>query len=471
MRMATEERLTKLLEIASHAANIIKKEKGYIRVVSHFDADGICAGAIMYETLRLMNKDFEVNFVKQLEQDVAENIAKNDADLWIFTDLGSGQLEAIKKYFPGKTVIVADHHQPADLSWDGLTHINPHLVGIDGKDEISGAGVTYLLCRMLTSKAWKLVDLAVIGATGDMQKTNGNFKGINKMLLEDAELAGKMTVDKGVRLFGRYTRPLFMAVTYSTDPFIPNISGNQSGAIQFLTNYGIPFKNNRGEWLKLCDLSRDDEKKLASALLIEAASAGLKPRDLIGNVYKLSNNYEIREFSTILNACGRIERPVEGMKLCLGQIDSPDSIMGEYRRKIATYLEWVKNNKDAFKKTGVATYVIAKNSISDNMIGTVVSIAMRSTLNANIAFGFANSQNGVKVSARILINSNGTNMGKAVQEAAKTVGGEGGGHTNAAGAKIPIGTEEKFIEIVEPLLSKKWENGSGKDIVEIEELP
>lgn len=469
--MAMEDRLSLLLEQATRAAAAIKKEKGYIRVVTHFDADGICAGAIMYETLRILKKDFEVDFVKQLEQDVAENLAKNNADLWIFTDLGSGQLDAIKSHFAGKSVIVADHHQPADVSWDGLMHINPHLAGIDGKDEISGAGVTYLLCRMLTSKAWKLVDLAVIGAAGDMQKTNGNFKGINKMLLEDAQLAGKMTVDKGVRLFGRFTRPLFMAISYSTDPFIPNISGNQSGAVQFLTNYGIPIKNARGEWLKLSDLSRDDEKKLASALLIEAASAGVKPGDIIGNVYKLSNNYEIREFATILNACGRIERPVEGMKLCLGMMESPDRIMAEYRRKIASYLDWVKVNKDSFRKTDMAVYVVAGNSVSDNMIGTVVSIAMRSTLKANIAFGFANSNNGVKVSARILANTNGANLGRAVQEAAKAVGGEGGGHTNAAGAKIPLDSENKFIEVVEPLLAKKWENGNGKDYVELETIP
>ncbi len=465
--MDTEDHLNLLLEKATQAANAIKKEKGYIRVVTHFDADGICAGAIMYETLRVLKKDFEVDFVKQMEQDVAAGLAKNDADLWIFTDLGSGQLDAIKKYFGAKPVIVADHHPPLDISWEGLLHINPHLVGIDGKDEISGAGVTYLLCRMLTSKAWKLVDLAVIGAAGDMQKTNGNFRGINAMFLKDAELSGKMKVEKGVRLFGRYTRPLFRAVAYSTDPFIPNISGNQSGAVQFLTNYGIPIKNNKGEWLRLCDLSKDEEKKLASALLIEAAHAGIKPKDLIGNVYKLSNNYEIREFATILNACGRIEKPVEGMKLCLGMIESPDGIMDEYRRKIAAYLDWIRQNQESFRRTEKAVYVVAKGNVSDNMIGTVVSIAMRSTLKANIAFGFADSKNGVKVSGRILINSSGANLGRAVQEAAKAVGGEGGGHANAAGAKIPLGSEEKFIEAVEPLLSKKWENGN--DRVELDE--
>jgi len=462
--------LNSLLALASRAADIIKSEKGHIRVVTHFDADGICAGAIMHETLSTLKKNFEIDFVKQLERDVAAGISKDkdSADLWIFTDLGSGQLDAIKEFFPGKKIVVADHHQPIDISWDGLTHVNPHLAGIDGKDEISGAGVAYLVCRMLTSKAWKLVDLAVIGAAGDMQKVNGNYKGVNEMFVKDAELAGKLKVDKGLRLFGRYTRPLIKAIEYSTDPFIPNISGNQSGALQFLNNYGIPIKDSKGAWLRLADLSKDDEKKLASALLIEATHAGVKPGDLIGNVYKLHNNYEIREFTTILNACGRIEKPIDGMKLCLGHIDSADAIMGAYRKKIATYLEWIKLNKDAFVKTDNAVYVVAGNSISDNMIGTSVSIAMRSILKANVAIGFANSDNGVKVSGRILINSNGANLGKAVQQASKELGGEGGGHTNAAGAKIPLGTEAKFIQLIDPLLLKKWENGA--DLVDLAEV-
>ncbi|VVB61617.1 DHHA1 domain protein [uncultured archaeon] len=460
--------LNLLLGLASKAADVIRSEKGYIRVVTHFDADGICAGAIMYETLNTLKKNFQIDFVKQLERDIAEDLSKKDADLWIFTDLGSGQLATIKEFFSGKKVVVADHHQPADAELESLTHVNPHLVGIDGKDEISGAGVAYLICRMLTSKAWKLVDLAVIGAAGDVQKVNGNFKGINSMFLNDAELAGKIKVDKGLRLFGRYTRPLIKAVEYSTDPFIPNISGNQSGALQFLNNYGVPIKDKKGSWLRLCDLSKDDEKKLASALLIEAANAGVKPGDLIGNVYKLSSNYEIREFTTILNACGRIEKPVDGMKLCLGHIDSADAIMGAYRKKIAIYLDWIKVNKDSFIKTDNAVYVIAGSNISDNMIGTSVSIAMRSILKANVAVGFANSDNGVKVSGRILINSNGANLGKAVQQASKEVGGEGGGHTNAAGAKIPLGSEKKFIELIDPLLPKKWEN--GKDIVDLNEV-
>ncbi len=460
--------LNLLLGLATKAADAIKSEKGYIRVVTHFDADGICAGAIMQETLGTLKKDFEIDFVKQLERDVAIDLAKKDADLWIFTDLGSGQLSTIKELFPDKNIIVADHHQPADFSWDSLIHVNPHLAGIDGKDEISGAGVAYLVCRMLTSKAWKLVDLAVIGAAGDVQKVNGNFKGVNSMFLNDAQLAGKIKVDKGLRLFGRYTRPLIKAVEYSTDPFIPNISGNQSGALQFLNNYGIPIKDKNGSWLRLSDLSKDEEKKLASALLIEATHAGVKPGDLIGNVYKLSSNYEIREFTTILNACGRIEKPIEGMKLCLGHIDSADAIMGTYRKKIATYLEWIKANKDTFQKTGNAVYVIAGDSISDNMIGTAVSIAMRSILKANVALGFANSTNGVKVSGRILINSNGANLGRAVLQASKEVGGEGGGHTNAAGAKIPLGSESKFIEIIDPLLLKDWENGT--DVVDLAEV-
>jgi RecJ-like exonuclease len=66
--------------------------------------------------------------------------------------------------------------------------------------------------------------------------------------------------------------------------------------------------------------------------------------------------------------------------------------------------------------------------------------------------GFAYTENGdVKVSARatqVLIDK-GLNLSSALKQAAKELGGAGGGHDIAAGATIPKGKEEEFLEIVE----------------------
>ena len=139
----------KLESLAAKASEPISRETGKIQVVSHFDADGICAGSIAYHALKLLGKDFDIEFVKQLEEDELKRISEYSADLFLFTDLGSGQLNNIRKYIPDKVIVISDHHEPQGDAWDNLYHLNCHLAGFDGKDEISGAGVTYFLMKHL----------------------------------------------------------------------------------------------------------------------------------------------------------------------------------------------------------------------------------------------------------------------------------------------------------------------------------
>ncbi|MCK4551057.1 MAG: DHH family phosphoesterase, partial [Candidatus Aenigmarchaeota archaeon] len=415
--MDAKRKLMDLKNIAKNVAKPILKEQGSIQVVSHFDADGICAGTIMYKALQYLGKTFELSFVKQLDSSVLKSMASNPKDMIIFTDLGSGQLDIIRKYFPETKIVVADHHQPVNFYWSELSHLNPHLVGLDGKDDISGAGIVYILCRELSVRTKNLVEFALVGAVGDMQQKGDDFLGINNLFLEEAEFLGLVKKERGLRLFGRYTRPLHKALEYSTDPYVEGISGSESGAIQFLSDLGIPVKTRNGDWKTLSDLTKAEEKKLATALVIESVSSNGDSGKLIGSLYRLSNNYDIREFATLLNACGRLDQPLEGVKLCLGSRKVADDINKEYRRRLARAVYWYNKNKKGFKRTKNAMYIVAGDNVDDNFIGTVLSIAIRKGIDTNILFGFANTGTAVKVSARAKKSRDGINLGKAIREA------------------------------------------------------
>ncbi|MCD6409225.1 MAG: DHH family phosphoesterase, partial [Candidatus Verstraetearchaeota archaeon] len=66
----------------------------------------------------------------------------------------------------------------------------------------------------------------------------------------------------------------------------------------------------------------------------------------------------------------------------------------------------------------------------------------------SILVGFVNTPLYVKVSARCSpkLARRGFHLGQAVGKAAAAVEGEGGGHSTAAGAQIPLRTEEAFLE-------------------------
>jgi RecJ-like exonuclease len=76
---------------------------------------------------------------------------------------------------------------------------------------------------------------------------------------------------------------------------------------------------------------------------------------------------------------------------------------------------------------------------------------------------FANDDEGVKVSARGTpgLVRQGLDLSAVMGEAAPAVGGEGGGHDVAAGATIPAGTEEPFVERADAVIGEQLDSGDG----------
>lgn len=434
--------------VVARAAKCILQSKGRICIVSHFDADGICAAAIMYHALELLGRDFELNFVRQIDSLTAESISKKDASLWIFLDIGSGQLEAMEPFFRDKKIVVCDHHPPENVSWARLIHANPFLAGIEGTRQVSGSGMAYLVARELTARAKSTVELAVVGACGDMQGMPGKMHGINRLLLESAELSGRISVDIGLRVFGRYTRPIHKALANSTEPYIKGITGDESRAVQVISSLDIPLKKH-GKWRTISDLSKSEEKKLATLLIIENAFSGEDAREIVGKNFRLKNGFELRELASALNACGRLGEPLEGMKLALGMPNRAEELVSEYGRKIAKAIYWVNQNMDDFRKTENALYLVVGDNVAASMIGTIVSVVSKNST-VPVIFGLANEGGVVKVSARAEKDS-GVDLDAVTREAAKAVGGAGGGHRAAAGARIPPGTEDAFIRACEKI--------------------
>ncbi len=432
-------------EEISKAAKLVRKTagNGRIHVVGHYDADGITSASIMTQALRRMGAEFVVSIEKRLTEKVVKRLNHEKTDLVVFVDLGSGYMELVEKV-KAKTIVL-DHHQPSKVWTDGVIHVNP----IPVKKELSGAGVTYLLAEELDKNNIDLLDLAVVGAIGDRQID----KGLNKKLLEKAVSLSIVTKEKGLRMFGRMSRPLHTALVYSMDPFIPGVTGSESGAVQFLSELGIELKKD-GEWRTLSDLGKEEKKKLISAVIMERIRNGHKEaEDVLGDVLVLDRPEELsnaREFATILNAAGRMEEWDLGIEICINsRIDKMRKILKDYKKTVGTSLSWVKKNKDQFKTGKYAVYVEAGDKIPENLIGTVSSIFVKDAPKP-VVVGMADAEDLVKVSARR--RDIDLNLKTALSKTAKKVGGEAGGHPQAAGAMIPKGKEKRFINVLDEVI-------------------
>lgn len=435
-----------------------------IRVVSHLDSDGICACSILVKALSHENRKYSISIVHQLDQKVLQELSYEPYACYVFADLGSGQLSGIEKSLAQKTVFILDHHEPESVS-SRAYHVNPHLFSIDGSKEISGAGVAYLFAAALNSKNKGLAHLAIIGAIGDLQEQNG-FMPLNREILETAISLGAVAVTNGLRVFGSQTRPIYKLLEYSTDPYIPGVSGSESGSIQFLFSIGINPKNGK-DWKKLSQLTDEEAKKLASAIILKRSDEA-KPEDIFGYTYLLVHEEDesplkdAKEFSTLLNACGRMNKASLGIGACIGNQQAKQKAihqLGLYRKELIACLKWYNENKGSSNIHREKGFVIinAKDYLPFTFIGTLASILSKSqefedkTYILSLAYALDNN---MKASLRIVGKNGDCDLRSLMLDIIRYVGGEAGGHLEAAGAVIPIEKEQEFLTAAKEVLRK-----------------
>src|SRR3989338_6467924 len=140
------------LQEAIRLIDEISKKKP-IKVISHYDTDGITSAAIFTRALQRWNKKFSLQIVKGLDEQVIQSLPEDH--LLIFLDLASGSLDYLKNK---KTeVLIFDHHEIIQDIPSNVVMINPLL---ENHEMVSGAGICYLFAKMLSEYNRDLAHLA-----------------------------------------------------------------------------------------------------------------------------------------------------------------------------------------------------------------------------------------------------------------------------------------------------------------------
>jgi len=460
------------LERVREGAELIKMhiELGHtVRLISHRDADGITAGAILAKAIAREGGSFQLSIVKQVSEELIEELAKERREIYVFSDLGSGSIELIQKKLDFATVVVADHHPPeGDFSSDSKVLINPVPFGANSVRDLSGSGVAYFLAREMNPKNRDLAYIATVGAVGDMQEVDGQFHGLNLEIIEDGKKLGILEVRKELRLFGRESRPLYQMLAYATNPEIPEITGDERKAIEWLRARG--FDPEMRYW----QLREEEKRKLHEALLVHMIkhSAPKEAIDrLIGDVvvsplYPEGDvRHEAREFATLLNATGRLNAGTLGVAICLGDEDAykkARKMLEDYKREQIEARKFIIQNWSMAEEGEHAYVFYAGKNIRDTLVGIAANMAINAGL-ANpekpvvVIADSEEDENLVKASARTTEKAlaKGYHLGEALREVAEKLGGEGGGHAIAAGIRFPKARIDEFIRLFNEALAKQ----------------
>ncbi|NQV08339.1 DHH family phosphoesterase [Candidatus Woesearchaeota archaeon] len=458
-----EENYEKFREHVSTAAEKFKQldENETVRIISHYDADGISSASILVKLMNLLKRKYALSIVQQLNKQVLKELSNEEYKIYIFSDLGSGQYEFIKEILKDRSIFILDHHisKSKDFEKDNIVQLNPHLSGIDGGMDISGAGVCYLFGKELDSRMEKMSHIALIGAIADNQTKNGLSK-LNNEILQAAVKAGKIEIKKGPRFFGMQTKPLYKLLQYSTDPYIPEITGSENNSIQFLKDVGINPKTPTG-WKKAVELTEEEMEKLTKGI-ISKRKEEIKPEDIYTNHYILTDEEDgsplrdAREFSTLLNACGRMDKSSLGIGTCIGDEKMKKAavfLLEDYRNKIIEAVKWYEENKRSNDVISEDGFVIInlKDDVTSSISGTLASVLStykeikKGTYIMTMARNFENKT--TKISMRIAHDKKGCNVKDILEKIAENFDHmEYGGHEKAAGALFSTEKEKEFIE-------------------------
>jgi len=443
-----------------------------VLLASHIDADGLTSAAVASTALQRAEISFEVTFEDQLNDEAIAAIAATPYDTVLFTDFGSGQLDAIAAHEAAGdfTPVIADHHRPADA--DTEFHLNPLLEGIDGASELSGAGAAYVLARQLEGDGDNrdLAALAIVGAVGDMQASDGELHGANAEIVAQGEAAGSVRTATDLALYGKQTRPLPKLLEYASEVHVPGVSNDPSGAVSFLESLDVDLKDG-GDWRRWVDLDDEERQTVASSLVQRALKRGVSARKvdgLVGTTYALTDEpqgTELRdasEFSTLLNATARYERADVGLAVCLGDrseaLDRARTLLREHRRNLSEGIQWVK--EEGVTHEDDVQWFDAGDRIRETIVGIVAGMAVGSSgidrSTPIVAFARKNDAE-TKVSARgtNALVARGLDLSTAMNEGATAVGGEGGGHDVAAGATIPTDGKREFLDVVDDVIGEQ----------------
>ena len=438
-----------------------------VAIITHLDADGITAGSIMATAFRRMGARYSVRAVNDMNSSVVENMKAEGRDFYVIADLGGGWASNLRKALDDKWVII-DHHEITEdeiLTDDGGQILNPWKFGIDGGTEVSAGGLAYLVASALDLKNRDLSAIAVVSAVADRQDQGDkrSFSGLNAEILKTAQSLGLVSADLDILLSGRETLPPHAALAYTLFHYIDGLTWKKEACYLLLKDAGIKLKDNDGRWRVLAEFSQEEKSAIVEAITKFVGGSDKRLYeilldDLIGYVYTLTREdkrsllRDAREFSTVLNACGRIGRAGVGIAICMGDrntaLSTGEEIVSTYNMTLRNNISTIFSEKWRLTDDCKTAFINGDGILEEAMLGAVSSLLSRSpSLRGRLLFVRTLTKDGTyKFSSRKCLDCKSqANLGMIMRQCSKALSGVGGGHSAAAGCRIPSSALEDFI--------------------------
>lgn len=448
----------KLISKLGDASALIESTKGTIRILSHYDGDGICSAGIISKAVARCGKKFHTTMASVLKEEEIREL-QGGFELLIVTDMGSSQAESISKRMIelGTRCIILDHHKTDGRNSEysisdggAVVEINPRFHSVNGTSGCSGSTLSFLLAITMDPGNSDLAIMSLAGSLADRQHVPA-FSELNSGVLRLALEKGYLTSKRGMPFSGRSIEEALMT---SNDPFIDGISGNRETVLELLHQVEIDPED------KIESIDDERMKVLQSYLYIKLLKNGVQ-RSMVHELFR--DNFYIEDLGPLqdlayaIDGCGRFDMIPLGFKIAWGSSESYDEALENrflYKKKIQDLL--LKRKEEGVNDMDhIQWFMIEEDTLS----GTIAGLAHNYIFDHDKPMlALAKGDNGeIKVSSRgdTVLTSKGMDLGQAMKEASGMAGGGGGGHDVAAGAHFKEENIDAFLENVNEIVGRQ----------------
>lgn len=388
------------MSIESAAVHLAEnlREKEYVEIYGHHDADGIAAASILVHAL--LREDIQVR-LRILPRISPDDISSGNAT--VLCDFGSGLPDL------SDNVMVIDHHVPR---FEGEFHVNPRLEGIDGESELSASGAAYMVAQHIGDNR-DLAGVALLGMIGDHQ----TIQGPNQDIVNEGMANSFITPGRGMPLFGR---DLHEKLYTALHPLLYGIAGESETARSIID---------------ACTMRNEVDMGLLLSDVILKVSPHHNVRSLTslwGDTWHLERGAvkDAHSMAGILDGCGKSGRGILGVSLCLRSHEYLEEAWETARAYRLRVIE-AAQNAHQMNENPYFYEIADAGAIS----GVADAFSFDGLLTHPVAV-MAPQEDWYSVSARCPEGVE-TDLATLLSDLAGECGGSGGGHHSRGGAKIP----------------------------------
>lgn len=451
----TDSSTAALWEAARQMVALLRSREGTLRLVGHYDGDGLTSSAILAVALERAAIPFQLTNVTGLNDTVVQQLAAEAPERVLLCDMGSGQRDLLAQLVTTQ-VLVIDHHLQQGACPANMTEMNAHELGLDGTYGACGASMALTLAVSFDPVNWDLVQPALAGIIADRQHLP-RPRGLNEELIQEGVRRGHLLRDQGLALPA--STPLARSLARSLDPYFVGLAGREPAAADWLKERELDPEATPDS------LTEKQMRRLASELVLALLAQGATSEGverLFFPQYQLRDycikgaNLEASTLALAVNAAGREGQRALGVAASMGDqaaLDLLVELQDTFDARVMKGLMELEVQGTQTSPQGRFQYF---TSDEPSVKGAVAGLAAAYWLCKRmpvLALNQREDQLDISSRATQLLVEQGVDLAGALAAAAGACGGQGGGHPIAAGASVALDRKDDFLTAVDQHLN------------------